>query len=104
MLRVVAEPERHIDGVLHVLHGVPSEARLIRLARLRPRFTSTHYGDPAYGQLALNCADEIRTGAEDGSEMGVFQQLYQPQRETNLRLVLEEYLRFGLEAGILYVT
>lgn len=73
-------------------------------ARLRPRFTSTRYGDPAYAQLALNCAPEIRTGAENGSELGVFQHLYQPQREMNLRLVLDEYLRFGLEAGISYIT
>jgi hypothetical protein len=36
--------------------------------------------------------------------MGVFNQLKQPQREANLRTALEEYLRFGLEAGIFYVT
>ena len=29
---------------------------------------------------------------------------YQPQRETNLRLRLDEYLRFGLEAGFFYAT
>ena len=36
--------------------------------------------------------------------MGAFHDLYQPQRETNLRVALDEYLRFGLEAGIFYVT
>jgi hypothetical protein len=30
--------------------------------------------------------------------------LYQPQRETNLRIRLDEYLRFGLHEGIFYVT
>jgi hypothetical protein len=73
-------------------------------ARLTPRFTSTHYGDPAYAQLSLACAVEIRTGAEEGAEMGVFNHLQQPQREANLRAALEEYLRFGLEAGLFYVT
>jgi hypothetical protein len=34
--------------------------------------------------------------------MGAFHDLYQPQRETNLRIRLDEYLRFGLEAGIFY--
>ncbi|MEO0249773.1 MAG: hypothetical protein ABIN58_09630 [candidate division WOR-3 bacterium] len=71
---------------------------------IRPMFTSVHYGDPAYAQLSLNCAEEIRTGAEDGSEMGVFCSLKQPQREANLRIRLEEYLPFGLDAGIIKVT
>jgi hypothetical protein len=47
---------------------------------------------------------EIRAGAEDGSEMGVFCHLKQPQRETNLRIRLEEYLPFGLDPGVIYVT
>jgi hypothetical protein len=73
-------------------------------ARLVPVFTSIHYGDPGYAQLHLRCSVEIRTGAEDGSEMGVFCHLKQPQRETNLRIRLEEYLPFGLDAGVIYVT
>ncbi len=80
-----------------------AEADLIRL-RLRPGFTSTRYGDPGYGQLSQACAEEICTGAEDGSEMGAWSFLKQPQRAANLRTSLEEYLRFGLEAGLLFVT
>ncbi|HMR67355.1 MAG TPA: hypothetical protein PKE64_25360, partial [Anaerolineae bacterium] len=59
---------------------------------------------PAYGQLSLTCPLEIKTGAEDGLEMGAFSFLKQPQREANLRANLDEYLRFGLEAGIFYAT
>jgi hypothetical protein len=73
-------------------------------ARLTPTFTSVLYGDPGYAQLSRTCAEEIRTGAADGAEMGVFSALKQPLREANLRASLEEYLRFGLEAGIFYVT
>jgi hypothetical protein len=73
-------------------------------ARVVPSFTSFRYGDPGYAQLHLNSPVEIRTGAEDGSEMGVFCHLKQPQRETNLRIRLEEYLPFGLDPGIIYVT
>jgi hypothetical protein len=73
-------------------------------ARLAPIFTSERYGDPSYGQLASACASEIRAGAEDGSAMGAFSSLREPQREANLRSGLNEYLRFGLEAGIFYVT
>jgi hypothetical protein len=74
------------------------------VAWLRPRFTSTRYGDPGYGQLHRNCPVQIREGADDEAEMGAFHDLFAPQRETNLRVRLEEYLRFGLEAGIFYAT
>jgi len=72
--------------------------------RVKPQFTSLRYGDPGYGQLALRTTKQIRTGADDEAEMGAFHELYQPQRETNLRIRMEEYLRFGLEAGPFYVT
>jgi hypothetical protein len=72
--------------------------------RVRPQFTSLRYGDPGYGQLALRAAQEIREGADDEAEMGAFHELFKPQRETNLRIRLDEYLRFGLEAGTFYVT
>ncbi len=65
-------------------------------------FTSSRYGQPAYGQLSPSTPGQIRTGAEDGAEMGAFCHLKQPQREANLRGVLTEYLRSGLAAGILY--
>lgn len=86
------------------VQDLPEEERSPVLARLQPGFTSRQYGQPAYAQLSGRCAEEIRTGAEDGSEMGVFSQLKQPQRLANLRAGLEEYLRFGLEAGIFLVT
>ena len=72
--------------------------------RIRPRFTSTRYGDPGYAQLHKNISEEIFEGADNGSEMGVFNNLYQPQRINNLKSVIVEYLRFGLEAGIFLVT
>lgn len=81
----------------------PARRESVR-ARLTPSFTSVRYGHPAYAQLGLGCAGEISTGAEDGSEMGAFGSLQQPRREANLRLRLEEYLPFGLEAGLIYVT
>ena len=71
---------------------------------VRPRFTSLRYGDPGYCQLSDKCAVEIRQGGDDEAEMGAFHDLYQPQRETDLRVRLDEYLRFGLEAGIFHVT
>lgn len=69
---------------------------------VRPRFTSTAYGTPPYGQLTGNTPASIRMGADDESEMGVFHHLYGPQRETNLGIRLAEYLRVGLRAGLFH--
>ena len=69
-----------------------------------PQFTSLRYCDPGYGQLRHASGKAIREGANDGGEMGAMHALFQPQRETNLRLRLDEYLRFGLHAGIFYAT
>ena len=52
----------------------------------------------------LRCAAEITTGAEDGCEMGAFHDNFAAQRESNLRVRLDEYLRFGLEAGIFFAS
>ena len=71
---------------------------------IRPRFVSTHFNDPAYCQLSASCPSEIRRGADDEAAMGAFHDLYEPQREDHLRARLEEYLRFGLEAGLFFVT
>lgn len=90
--------------VCPAVENLPAQDRERVLARLRPVYKTIHYGHPAYGQLSHNCAEEIYTGAENGSEMGVFSSLKQPQRETNLRIRLEEYLPFGLEPGLIYVT
>lgn len=80
----------------NITHGVQ--------ARLRPSFNNQRFGRPDYCQLLLSTPAVIRTGADNGSEMGAFYQLNQPQRETNLRVRLDEYLRFGLEAGIFYAN
>jgi hypothetical protein len=72
------------------------------ISAMQPVFTERQYDKAAWAQLHPLCPVEIRTGADDGAEMGVFHDLYQPQRESNLRTRLDEYLRLGLEAGIIY--
>jgi hypothetical protein len=71
---------------------------------VRPEFTSLRYGDAGYCQLSLHTPPAIRRGADDESEMGAFHHEYAPLRETNLRVRLDEHLRFSLEAGIFYAT
>ncbi len=84
--------------------ALSKEERAAVVARLIPAFTSHQYGHPAYAQLSIANADEIHTAAEDGSEPGAFSFLKAPLREANLRIALEEYLNFGLEAGVIYAT
>jgi hypothetical protein len=92
----------HPDLALQEVKEAAAQAAV--RARVKPTFTSIHYPQPGYAQLRLSVPKEIREGADDGGEMGAFHFLMQPQRETNLRASLDEYLRFGLEAGIFYAT
>lgn len=85
----------------------PREARELReeeRQRVRPQFNGIRYGAPTYGQLADDCATEITRGADDESEMGVFHDLYQPQREANLQARLDDYVPIGMDAGIIHST
>jgi hypothetical protein len=72
--------------------------------RVRPVFNSVRYGTSTYCQLAPTCAPEIAGGADDESEMGVYHDLYQPQRAANLRTRLAEYSPAGMEAGLIFVS
>lgn len=111
-----AEPpvlaERRQEGCIRFSY-VPSGSQVPRCYRCqpsaaapdaRPAFTALVYSQDAYGQLASSTPDAITRGGENEAEMGVTHDLYQPQRETNLRVQLAEYLRFGLAAEIFYVT
>jgi hypothetical protein len=69
-----------------------------------PTFVSTEYGQPGFAQLSTSCPAEVASGGPDEAEMGAFSFLSQPQRLKNLRASLDDYLRVGLEAGILFVT
>lgn len=72
--------------------------------RVVPRFTSQQYGTPGYAQLSLDAPPEIFAGADDGAEMGVYHDLFQPQRLENLALRLADYTPAGCDAGIVIVT
>jgi len=73
-------------------------------ARVIPEFNSVRYGTATYCQLSDRCATEITNGADDESEMGAFHDLYQPQREANLRARLNEYTPAGMSVGIIFAS
>jgi hypothetical protein len=106
------QAERRQEGCVRFSYLSPGAAVPFRFhcqpesdgSLVRPRFVSTRFNDPGYCQLSATCPCEIRCGADDESSMGAFHDLFEPRREAHLRTRLDEYLRFGLEAGIFYVT
>lgn len=99
--RTPARYECQPDGVMTGL--APAQAAL-EAARVQPQFSSTRYGQPRYARLAATCAAEISRGADDQSELGVYHDLYEPQREALLRQRVEEYTPAGMDAGLVFVT
>jgi hypothetical protein len=104
--RFRCEPDSAADAAVQptMTDQEASETRIRVRQRVRPQFTTRRYGLPAYAQLSQDCAREIRIGADNSAEMGVFTMLMQPQREANLRIRFEEYLPFGLEGGLIFVS
>ena len=103
------QPDQAVQRELETIPSTITSAAQDRIrdrvrARVGPSFTSVRYGEPGYAQLSPTCAKEITAGAEDENEIGAFNVLEQAQRMGSLRTSLDEYLRLGLEAGILLVT
>jgi hypothetical protein len=65
-----------------------------------PSFLSLRFGADGYAELAPRTPLAIRSGADDDSEMGAFHLVYAPQRISDLRTRLAEFLPVGLQAGI----
>ena len=106
-------PRRHRcqpDGVIAAARASIADAVLQAAAiaaeklRVMPVFTASHYGQPAYAQLGPDCAVEIVRGADDESEMGVYHDLFQPQRAANLRTRLAEYTPAGMDVGLFFAN
>ena len=108
-LAVNTRKEKWLKDAAEGLAPEPTEAQLNQEQRLierriRPRFNSVRYGQPQYCQLSEGTASEILQGADDESEMGVFHDLYQPQRKANLIVRLNEHLPAGMNVGIIVAS
>lgn len=92
---------------------VPRRYLSVSIAPGSTLFTSTSFGEPAYGQL-LETADRaivsgatavtITAGAETGSEMGAFSSELAPIKENGLRIKYAEYMPLGLTPVVVHVT
>ena len=103
--RYECQPDRAI-AMLNIDPKDPNRKHLeeIESLRVRPQFMSTRYATADYARLADTCAIEILNGADDESAMGIFHDLYEPQRAALLRLRLEEFTPAGMEAGLIFAT
>ncbi|MEM6468158.1 MAG: hypothetical protein AAF802_01220 [Planctomycetota bacterium] len=72
--------------------------------RVVPRFNSIAYGAPDYCQLSDHTATEIRRGSSEESELGVYHNLYQPQKEASLQTRLEEYTPAEKDIQIIHAS
>jgi hypothetical protein len=67
---------------------------------LDPKFVTLEYGRPSYCLLSGDVPMAIWTGADNGSQMGVYQSLAETEAVRNVQLRAAEYLPFNLESGV----
>ena len=67
---------------------------------LEPHFVSLRYGDPSYALLSGDCPMAVWTGADNGSQIGVYLQIQETEAASNVQLRAPEYLPALLESGI----
>jgi hypothetical protein len=92
---------------------VPRQYESLFISEEAAIFTSTQFGQPGYCQL-LDSADDavasgssatsILTGADTGSEMGVFSADLNPLKERALLIKYDEYMPLGLAPVLVHVT
>lgn len=74
------------------------------ILRVAPDFESTRYGTPNYLRLSSCTAPEIKQGADDESEMGVYHDLFEPQRFSLLTRRLEEFVPASTDSAVIFAS
>jgi hypothetical protein len=70
---------------------------------LQPQFISLRFGEPGYCMLSGDVPLAIWKGADNGSQMGVFQQIQETEAVTNIQIRSAEYLPANLERGVFLI-
>jgi Phage tail protein (Tail_P2_I) len=83
--------------------NLPAGAPTFNCTSAYPIFASLRFGHPAYAHLTPNTDAALRTGGENGGEMGAFCGADIPFREQNVSLKLNEYLPAGLQVAAVRV-
>lgn len=69
-----------------------------------PHFRSRRYGTSDYLRLTSCTPPQITRGAHDGAGMGVYHDLFEPQRFALLRDRLQEFVPASCDAAVVFVT
>jgi hypothetical protein len=69
-------------------------------AALTPRFITLRFGRPGYAVLSGDVPLAIWHGADNGSQIGVYDQIQETEAVRNVQLRAPEYLPVALESGI----
>jgi len=68
---------------------------------LEPQFITLQYGHPSFALLSGDVPMAIWTGADNGSQIGAYNQLQETEAFRNVQLRAPQYLPFGLESGVM---
>jgi hypothetical protein len=102
-----------VDGTLRVAAGDASAARHSAIrrvegidvppsVRLGPvRFASRRYGTEGHARLPLESDPFLLAGAANGEELGAYHAAATGRRLANVRTVLDEYVPYGVAAGVI---
>ncbi len=100
-------------SAVSVSSSVPRQYCSVTIETDAALFTTTAFGEPAFGQL-LETADRaivggatnatITAGAETGSEMGAFSSQLAPIKQGGLLIKYAEYMPLGLTPVVVHVT
>ena len=70
---------------------------------LLPKFITLRFGQPGYCMLSGDVPLAVWKGADNGSQMGVFQPIQETEAVTNILIRSAEYLPANLECGVFLV-
>lgn len=100
-------PKRHACQPDLVSESAREQSAALReqeLDRVRPVWTSRRFGSPDYARLWRSAPPELTRGADDESELGVFHDLFIPQRTDGLAARLQDFVPAASDAGSFFVT
>ena len=99
-----------VDAAMAPFGGTPEFAlergrrRAETVLRVAPRFESVRFGTSAYLRLSPCAPAEIAAGAHDESEIGVYHDLFEPQRLSMLRDRVTGSVPAGHDAAVIFAS
>jgi hypothetical protein len=70
---------------------------------LEPKFITLRFGEPGYCLLSGDVPMAVWTGADNGSQMGVYYQIQETEAVANIQIRSAEYLPANLERGVFLI-